>query len=44
MEYHIKNDRGIIIASFINDYDRDCCQDALNEEFDDCEFFAYNDR
>ncbi len=43
MRYHIKDDKGSIIASFMYEHDRDTCQDALNEEFDDCEFFAYTD-
>ena len=43
MKYHIKNDKGNIIASFVNEYDRDYCQDALSIMFEDCEFFAYTD-
>ncbi|KKK75949.1 hypothetical protein LCGC14_2868610 [marine sediment metagenome] len=43
MKYHIKNDSGDIIASFVNECDRDYCQDALSDVFDDCKFFAYTD-
>ena len=43
MRYHIKNDTGDIIASFVNECDRNYSQDALSEMFDDCEFFAYTD-
>ncbi len=38
MNYHIKNDKGDIIASFVNECDRDYCRDALSEVFPDCEF------
>ncbi len=34
MEYHIKNPSGDIIASFVNECDRDYALDALNEAFD----------
>ncbi len=43
MRYHIKNESGNIIASFVNEGDRDYCQDALSDVFDDCGFFAYTD-
>ncbi len=39
MEYHIKNENGDIIASFICTYDRDMCLDLYEETFPDCKFF-----
>lgn len=43
MRYHIKNESGSIIASFVNECDRDYSLDALSEVFDDCELVAYTD-
>ena len=34
MKYHIKNDNGDIVASFVNECDRDYSLDALDEAFD----------
>ncbi len=36
MEYHIANERGDTIASFVNKCDRDYSLDALREKFPDC--------
>lgn len=36
MQYHIKNEQGDIIASFVNDSDRDYALDALKEAYPDC--------
>ena len=38
MMYHVKNEQGNIIASFVNEYDRDLFLDVVSDEFDDCEF------
>ena len=38
-DYKIVAD-GKIIALFLVEYDRDIAMDALQEEFDDCEFVA----
>ena len=38
MNYHIKNERGDIIASFVNECNRDYSFEALCEAFPDCEF------
>jgi hypothetical protein len=38
MEYHILNDNGDKIASFMNAYDRNMCLDAFEETFPDCKF------
>ena len=43
MEYHILNERGQIIASFVNEYDRGVCLDALEEVFPDCRFSTKDD-
>lgn len=45
MQYHIKIENGNIIASFINECDRDTCIDALREEHFDCGddyFYPFN--
>jgi len=34
MKYHIKNPGGDVIASFVNECDRNYALDALNEAFD----------
>jgi hypothetical protein len=39
MEYHIVNDK-VIIASFINECDRDVCLHAFKETYTDCKFVA----
>jgi len=38
MNYHILNERGDKIASFVNAYDRDLCLDVFEETFPDCKF------
>lgn len=46
MEYHIKNSGGDIIASFVQEYDRDYAVDALNDTFeleDDDRLVGYDD-
>ena len=43
MRHHIKNDKGDIIASFVNECDRDYSLDTLNEIFADCELLAYDE-
>ncbi len=43
MQYHIKNEYGTIIASFVNDSDRGYAFEALLEAFPDCELFTYDD-
>ena len=43
MRYHIKNEKGDIIASFVNEYDRECSFDALEEMFSDCGLEKYDD-
>jgi len=41
MNYHIKNEQGDIIASFVNECDRDYSLDALEDVFDDYKFTKY---
>ena len=38
MDYHIVNEAGDRIASFVNECDRDYCLDTLQEVFPDCTF------
>jgi len=38
MKYHILNERGDRIASFVTNNDRDICLDAFEEVFPDCVF------
>lgn len=43
MDYHIKSESGMIIASFVNESDRDYCIDTLRELYEDCKFDKAND-
>jgi len=43
MKYHIRDDKGNIIASFVNECDRDYSLDALTKAFPDCNFRAEAD-
>ena len=43
MRYHIKNEAGKIIASFMYECDRSYSLDVLNEMFPDCELTEYDD-
>ena len=43
MRYHIKNEAGNIIASFVYECDRGYAFDVLNETFSDCELTEYDD-
>lgn len=38
MNYHILNDAGQIIASFMHECDRDVCRRAFDEFYSNCEF------
>ena len=40
MKYHICNEAGDIIASFLHESDRDYCKETLEDIYDDCEFAA----
>jgi len=42
MEYHINNQQGDTIASFLHESDRDHCKETFEDMYDDCEFFAVN--
>ncbi len=43
MRYHIKSEKGNIIASFMYECDRDSSLDALREEYPDCVLREYDD-
>ena len=43
MEYYVKNQQGNVIASFVNECDRDLFFDAVSDEYDDCEFVKFDD-
>lgn len=43
MKYHIKEKNGDILASFVNECDRDYSLDALLEMFPDAELIAYDE-
>ena len=43
MKYHIKNEQGDTIASFVNKCDRDYSLDALRDIFSDCLLVEYKD-
>lgn len=38
MNYHIMNQQGNKIASFVSEDDRDFCMDALADYYEDCVF------
>lgn len=43
MKYHILNEQGDRIASFVNDYDRSICLDTFEDIFPDCVFSTEED-
>ena len=40
--FSIINEKEDVIATFLNEYDRDTAMDALAEKFDDCKFIPVN--
>ena len=42
MNYHIMNESGTVIASFVNESDRDYSYYALCDAFPDCELITHD--